>query len=192
LKTPATLLSFCRYALLHPKVKRAAWAACLLLALDLLVLALFWGPIAFQHYRLEKGIRDYRRAEREARQAQENSRQYEQLVKRAGSLEAKWETPVTQAQLIESLTRLSSKNGLKVISQDFDVAPARGGGQSFRQNLALVGGYTSLRRFLTGLESLPSLTVVEEARLEREGEGLSGVRASLQLSTFTKSPGKGD
>jgi hypothetical protein len=192
LKTPATLLGFCRYTLLHPKVKKAAWAACLCLVLDLLVLALFWGPVAFQHHRLEKGIRDYRRAEREARQAVENSQQYEQLVKRAASLEAKWETPVTQSELIESLTRLSSKNGLKVISQDFDVTPGKGGGQSFRQNLALAGSYASLRHFLAGLENLPSLTVVETARLEREGLAGSEVRASLQLSTFTKFPGKGD
>jgi hypothetical protein len=192
LKTPATLLGFCRYALLQPKVKRAAWAACLWLALDLLVLALFWGPAAFQHYRLEKGIQDYRRAEREARQAAENSQQYGELVKRAAGLEAKWETPVTQAGLIESLTRLSAKNGLRVVSQDFDVPPAKGGGQSFRQNLALEGSYASLRHFLAGLEILPSLTVVEQSRLEREGEDASRVRASLQLSTFTKSPGQGN
>jgi hypothetical protein len=192
LKTPASILAFCRYALRQPKVKRAAWAACLWLGLDLLVLALFWGPAAFQHHRLEKGIQDYRRSEREARQAVENSRRYEELVKRAANLEAKWETPVSQAGLIESLTRLCAKNGLRVVSQDFDVTPAKGGGQSFRQNLALVGSYSSLRRFLAGLEGLPSLTVVEQSRLERESEGASRIRASLQLSTFTKSSGQGD
>jgi hypothetical protein len=182
---------FFRYALLHPKVKRAALAASFFLVLDLVLLAVFWGPAAFRYYRLEKGIEDFRQAEKTTQQAREEAQLYGQLVKRVKVLESKWDTAVTQSGLIKSLTKLSAKNGLKVVSQDFDVAAARGGGRSFKQNLALVGTYTSLRRFLEDLENLPTLTVVQQARLERVGEAGGQVRAILQLCTYTQSPVKG-
>jgi Tfp pilus assembly protein PilO len=187
----APILFFCRYVLLHPPLRMAAWAAAFFLALDLVVLVGFWGPAAFRHHWLEKSIGEYRRTEREMRQAGEYAGRYEQLVKKTDRLEAKWKNSATQADLIESLTRLSSKNKLKVVSQDFDVAPAKGGGQSLKQNLALVGNYTSIRHFLDDVESLPTLTVVEQARLERAGETGSKVRAILQLCTYIKPIGKG-
>ena len=184
-------LGFCRYALKHPKVLRAARASAFFLALDLLVLVFFWGPLAFEHHRLVKGIGDYREAVLRDRRAREEGLRYGRLVGRVKVLEAKWSTPVTQAQLIESLTRLSRKNGLKVVSQDFDVDPAKGGGRTFKQNIALVGSYSSLRRFLADLENLATLTTVEKARLERAGDSGAEVRAVLELSTFTQSSGKG-
>jgi hypothetical protein len=175
----------CFYALQHPKTKRAVWAGALFLAVDMLLLAALWAPAAYRHHQLEKAIADHREAVLEADRAQATSENYGRLVKRVRNLEAKWETPVTQSGMIEVLTKLASKDRLTVISQDFDSASPKVG-KSLEQSISLQGNYQALRRFLVDLENLKTLTLVEQARLERAGEGGNLLRAALKLCTFSR------
>lgn len=178
-------------ALKHPAVKRAAWALAGIGALDLLLLALFFGPAAWRHARLEDEIAGERRARLEAMHGEETAADYARLSKAAMVLGQKWRKNADQAGLVESLGRLSAQCGLKVVSQDFIVTDSKGGGKVFKQNLSLTGGYAGLRKFLKETDSLPNLTVVEQARFERaEGKG-DGVRATLEIWTFSRPAGKG-
>jgi len=183
------IAGFARDAWRHPKVKRAGLAAGILVLADLLILAGFWLPAALSHHRLESAIEARRSAKLAAARALETAQSYDRLSHRSEALEAKWKTPVTQSGLVESLTRSAARHGLKVLSQDFDVKSLPGGGRAYEQNLSLSGDYTSLRRFLSGLEDLPTLTVVEQARLEREGAAGGKVRAVLVLLTYQKTAG---
>ncbi len=173
----------------HPKVRRAAWAALAFALVDFLILAAFWMPAAWGHHRLKNAIDDYRSAKLEAAHAKETVESYDRLSRLSQTLETKWKTPVTQSGLVESLTRSAAKYRLKVLSQDFEVKSLAGSGTAFEQNLSLSGDYTSLRRFLDGLEDLPTLTVVRQARLDREGGAGGRVRATLLLLTYQKNQG---
>jgi hypothetical protein len=181
--------SFFLYSFRHPKIRRAAWVAAAFWGLDILVLAFFWLPTALHHHQLEGEINGYRRAERAARESEAEAERYGRLKTRVQSLEAKWEVPATQSSLIESMDGLAVRLGLKILSRDFD-AP-NGGPRAFRQTLTLLGSYTSLRRFLDGLEDLSTLTVVQQVQIESPGEDSSNIRATLRLSTFLKSPDRG-
>jgi Tfp pilus assembly protein PilO len=174
------------FALKHPKMKMAFGTALGLGALDLLVLAFFWWPSAYQHHQWVKKTDDCRREQLEAGRAQETALRYGKLSKRVRLLETKWETAATQSALIESINRLASKDGLRVVSQDFEMENAKSGGKSLKQGLSLTGSYGSLKQFLADLENLKTLTVVEQARLERAGEGGSRVQAVLKLRTFSR------
>jgi hypothetical protein len=180
---------FFRDAWKHPKVRRASGAALAFAGVDLLILAAFWMPAAWEHHRLEKALEDDRNAKLEASQAREFVLGYVRLSRLAEILEAKWKTPVTQAGLVESLTRTAALHRLKVLSQDFDEKSLPEGGTALEQNLSLSGDYASLREFLGSLESLPTLTVVSQARLERVGSSGGKVQATLLLLTYQKSPG---
>lgn len=173
----------------HPKLQRAALAASVFAFLDLLILVVFWMPAAWGHYQLEKAIEENRSARLKAAHSREAVESYARLSHLAGIFEDKWKTPVTQAGLVESLTRSATRHRLRVLSQNFDVKNLPDGGMVFEQNLSLSGNYESLRDFLGGLDDLPNLTVVRQARLEREGEAGAKVRATLLVLTYQKSPG---
>ena len=183
-------LSYSRGAVRHPKVRKALVTFLGFLAADLVLMVVLWAPAAIRHHQLKKGIGEYHRAQEEALSAQETAAHYQELVRSTGSLLGQWENPVNQSGLIQSLTRLAAKSELKIISQDFDTAVSKGGGHLFKQNLSLAGTYGELRRFLADIENLPNLTVVEQTRLERAGEGGSQLRAFLQLCTYNNSSGE--
>lgn len=183
------LIGFLKDSWKHPKIRRAGWTALAAAGVDLLVLAFFWIPAAWGHHQMEQAIEGERHARIQAAQAAETAQAYDQLSRRAALLEAKWRTPVTQAGLVESLTQSAARHRLKVLSQDFDVKNLPDGGTAFEQNFSVSGDYPSLRRFLDGLENLPTLTVVRQARLEREGPVGSRVRAVLGLWTYQKKLG---
>jgi hypothetical protein len=185
-KTAVVVPDFIVDVLGHPKVKRAAWTAVISLTLDLLILVFFWYPAARVHGEVQREISRYRQAREEASRARATVEIYAGLEKRVSVLESKWQEPVSQSDLIGSLGRLASRDKLKVVSQDFDLAATPGAGKFFKQNLSLDGSYPSLRRFLADLEGLPTLTVVKQARLERTGEKDGRLRANLQLSTYSK------
>jgi Tfp pilus assembly protein PilO len=184
-----SLGNFFIFSFRHPKIQRAAWIALALWTADVLVLAFFWLPAALQYHQLESRIGGYRKAEQEAREAVAEAARYGQLESQTRALETKWGIPITQSGLIESLGTLASHLGLKIISQNFD-PPVSGGPRAFRQTITLMGSYSSLRRFLAGLEDLPTLTVVQQVQMERVGEDAAQIRATLRFSTFLKSPGR--
>lgn len=179
------------YALRHPKVKRAYGAASGFLTLAFVVFLFFFLPFAIHHHQLAGGIADYREAQWERDKAQEASKNFALVSQRAGVLEKQLGAHETQSSLVGLLSRLASKNGLKVVSQEFSGKESAGSGQTLTQDLTLQGSYPSLRSFLTGLENLPALTVVEEAHIERMGEGGRGIRVVLKLTTFQRHPGEG-
>lgn len=185
------LRGFFTHALRHPKVKRASMAAAGFLALDLAVFLFFFLPFGFRHHQLKGGIEAYRDAQWEKDKAEENAKNFALVSQRTKTLEKQLGTRETQASLVGLLSRLASKNGLKVVSQDFSSKEGSGPDQTLTQDLTLQGSYPSLRSFLMGLESLPVLTVVEQAHIERLGEGNGHVRAVLRLTTFHRSAGEG-
>ncbi len=181
------IVEFCFYSLKHPRVKVAAVAAIFIFGVNLILFLFFCMPAALQNHRLQRAIDDHQSKILEINRAQTLADRYENLSKRVSVLETKWASPNTQSELIRSLDRLAAKEGLKVVSQDFDLQPSGGSGKCFVQNITLTGNYVSLKKFLDELENLPTLTLVEQARLERIGEGVQ-VRANLELTTYNKSP----
>jgi hypothetical protein len=182
----SSILEFLPYALKHPQVRRAAGAAIGGVVLAFLMMALFWWPVAQVHHGLEKSIEHFRQAQRDTIRSNETALNYRQLLQRSGLLETRWATPVSESSLIESLGQLASQNQLKVLSQDFVETPGKEGREVFQQNLSLNGTYPALRRFLSGLENLPTLTIIRQIRLERSEDKSARVRADIQLTTFAK------
>ncbi len=183
------LAGFLKDSWKHPKVRRAGWAALAAALADFMALAAFWAPAAWSHCQLERAIDADRSTRREAARTLQTAQAYSRFSSLSGDLEAKWNTPVTQAGLVESLTRSAARHHLRVLSQDFNVKSLPEGGTAFEQNLSLSGDYAAIREFLGGLEDLPCLTLVRQARLEREGTGSAEVRAVLELWTYEKTAG---
>lgn len=181
------VFDFFLYSLKHPRVKRVVVVLTVLLVVDIFLLGVYWWPAAWHHHEIQKQIDDYISRKAEAQQVGEMAGLYTLLLKRVKTLESKLQTASTQSELIESLTRLASQNGLRIISQDFDTTKNnRAGFTSFKQNITLAGGYSSIRRYMIDLENLPTLTIVQQARLERAGDTNNQVRATFQLLTFEK------
>jgi len=181
------IMEFCFYSLKHPRVKIAAMAVGFIFGVNLILFGFFYMPVALRNHQLQKAIDDHQNKISEINREQALIGRYENLSKRVSFLETKWAASNSQSELIRSLDRLAAKEGLKIVSQDFDLQPSGTGGKCFVQNITLLGNYKSLKIFLDELENLPTLTLVEQARLERVGEGAQ-IRANLELTTYSKSP----
>lgn len=186
---------FLPHAIRHPKVRMALRVLAGLCCLDLLVAAFFFCPAAWRHHQLAGGIAAYRNSQREAAEARQRALQYGELLQRVSVLEEKWKAPAAQSALISAVNRFASRNGLRVVSQDFESEKTKTGVESLNQEISLQGSYRALRGFLADLEDLGTLTVVEQTRLERAGQGGNSLRAVLKLRTFSpggsRAPGRG-
>lgn len=175
-------------AVRYPKVRWALAALALAGTLDAGVTAFAWAPAWIRHGRLEGELRRAREEEREAVEAEKAAHRYGNLAGRVRALTTRWEAPVGQAEVIRSLDDLAARCGLKILSRDFDVSgdEPREASPAFRQTLVVSGPYASVRRFMVGMEDLPTLTVVRQVRMDRREEGAGGVQATFLISTFAQ------
>lgn len=174
------LFQFWRQALHQVHFKRAWFAALGIWLLVLVIFLAFWIPSAHREATLRESIQQEKETRLQAGRAQEEAVSYDRLSRLDDELEKKRVVPVTQARLIAEVTQLAAKEGLKLVSQDFEEDPKNR--QVFHQTLILSGRYPALRQFLAETEKLPVLTVADQLRLDRENSGL--VRATLLLVTY--------
>lgn len=90
---------------------------------------------------------------------------------------------ITQADLIENITKLAQMNNLKIISESYKEEKEYNGYQPLIQSLILEGRYALIKRFTFMIKSLETWTVVEEFKLERM-DGKKSLKVFLKLKTL--------
>lgn len=177
-----------RYSLRHPRVKPLLIAALSLSIITAIAAAVVWYPASAEMDTLRRDVEAQRRAAVSAVYAGQLAAAYEQAARVLPELEKKLDHTFTQADLVTDLGKLARKHGLKLVSQSFEEAKIKNGYQPLRIDIGLQGRYADLRKFLLGLQTLPSWMVVEQAAFRRQGEGRL-VKVQLQLLTYRQSTG---
>jgi hypothetical protein len=144
---------------------RSGILACLAAVLMFAAALASWWPAERARSRAEAEIALKRRSLAQARQAQELLEAYGKAVKEVAALEKKLDYAATQAQLVQSFSRLARRHGVRIFGETYE--ETRGTAQlALGADLALQGRFPALRGFLSGLSGLPTWSEVLEVRLE--------------------------
>lgn len=170
----------------QPMLRKALRHFAIVLGAFVAVAALVWGPTKYNEQVLKMQIRDTRMNV----VAQLQAKEIEQAYRLARDTLAKYDPadahPLKQADLISELASLARRNRLAIVRQSFEKKQTEDGITTLRQQLQVVGRYRNLKKFLYGLQSLSTWTMVREARIEKTGKRPGTVSAILLLATYRK------
>jgi len=150
------------------------------------VFVFFWAPTKYNDQTLKQRIYDTRMNVVAQLQASEIEQAYHQAQSAWTKYDPADQHPLKQADLIAELAALAHNNHLSIVRQSFDKKQTDDGITTLRQQLQVVGAYHNLKRFLYGLQSLSTWTMVKEARIEKTGKRPGTVSAILMLATYRK------
>lgn len=176
------------FSLRHPRV-RASIAALMVSVLLLVITGYgYWWPAREAVESLRTRIDDKRQevfnADFSAKLAQVSGRAAQQVV----LIEHKLDASATQAVLVQNLEALARRHNVKIISEAYEEGKSKDGYSSFVHELTLQAAYPDLRSFISGLQELPTFTVVQEAMLGHSASSFA-IKAQLNLITYRRTAG---
>lgn len=173
-----------RYSLRCKQVRYGMYAMLLGAIACTLIMLVWWGPAKLEHANLSHHIDAIRAIKVEALRAGEVARGQREVLPAVTLLEKKLEAHSGQAELMQGISRLASKRGVRVISQSFNEGKAENGDAPLYLELGLAGDYTALRRLTGDLATLPMWIEVVEEHFERASESGSLVKLQMRLLTY--------
>jgi hypothetical protein len=100
------------------------------------------------------------------------------------SIEKKLAVPAVQTTLVSQLNSIARRDGVRILVSTYEQAKSTEGSQSWSHDLTAEADYAALRRFVSDLRSMPTLTVIREASLTSAGDGVARVTARLHMVTY--------
>jgi Tfp pilus assembly protein PilO len=179
------LLENWRYAARHPVIKTVLASLSLLVIMAGVAFG-YWWPAEREHRSLMAQIDTQRRAAVEALQAAEIARAYRTARSAIEVLEQKLNASGGQADLVKSIERIAAKRRVRIVSQAYEEAKAKGEYSPLYLDIGLQADYSSLREFLADLHTLPVWIEVQEMNLQRSREHAGLIKAGLRLLTYRK------
>lgn len=174
------------YSLRHPAIKAGIIATLICTAAALVIIVGFWRPVHRETQALADAVEAKRKETVNALYSAEIAKAYAATAKRIDTLENKLNLVNPQAALVSHLGALARKHQIKILAESYEEGKELEGYKPLHLELAMQGGYSSVRHFLQDLKTLPTLSSLQEAGLsaqERAGE----IKAHLRLVTYYKS-----
>jgi Tfp pilus assembly protein PilO len=182
--TSKPLLEDLRYCAKHPLVRIGIWVGAVVAAITILAFV-FWWPAQGAYSKINDQIADKRRELVTAQQADALLQEYAKAKQDVPLLEKKLEHAVSQAQLVENLTRLARRHSARIVNETYEETKTNAGQPMLMAELTIQGSYTELRGFLRDLPSLPTWSEVQEVRLEG-ARGTSEIKGKIRLATYRR------
>ena len=111
---------------------------------------------------------------------------YQLNTKRVSKIEKKLRIRISQAEIINDISRLAQRNGINIVSESYSAGESIEGYELLNQNLVAEGGYSSIRQFLREIDQLAVWTVSQEVRLKNLNAKDKKISARLKLAIYTK------
>lgn len=178
-----------RYAARFPATRYALWGLPAVLLLLLIVWLGVWRPAAVEHAALTQSVAEIRQSLKTLIQINALRDEYRQSLQVVKAVEAKLEKAIPLSEYVERLNVLARESGVQILNESRQVGKVQKGYLPVYQELVLEADYASVRRFLSGLSSLPTWTVVNEMRLDKQ-RNTGQLKANLVLVTFQKQNGE--
>lgn len=178
-----------RYAVRFPATRYALWGLPVVLLLLLIVWLALWWPVAAEHAALSRAVAESRQNVKSLIQINALRDEYRKTLQVVESIENKLEKTIPLSEYVERLNVLAGESGVQILNESRQVGKVQKGYLPVYQELVLEANYASVRRFLSGLSSLPTWTVVNEMRLDKQRDS-NQLEANLVLVTFQKQNGE--
>lgn len=102
-------------------------------------------------------------------------------------LEPRFMQQISQATLVQKLDALAQRDGINIISEDFESTSSHEGHILLLLDLTVEAHYLATRDFLKHLEELPTMFVLNELSLSQPRASGNQIRAQLKLTFFNNS-----
>ncbi|MFP4610485.1 MAG: type II secretion system protein GspM [Thiohalophilus sp.] len=178
-----------RYTARFPATRYALLVLPAVFLLLFIVWLGIWRPVAVEHARLSASVAETRQTLMSLMRLNELHDEYQYTLKAVEEIETKLERVIPLSEYVERLNALARESEVQIINESRQVGKAQEGYLPVYQELVLETGYASLRQFLSGLSSLPTWTVVNEMRLDKQRDS-DLLKANLVLVTFQKQNGE--
>ena len=173
------------YAARFPATRYALFVLPAVLLVLLAIWLLLWRPVVSQHVELQTSVNETRNSLISLMHLQEMRDDYDKTLQAVEAVETKLEQVIPLSEYVERLNSLAQQHQVQIINESRQTGRVQDDYLPIYQELVLEAGYESIRRFLSGLSSLPTWTVVNELRLDRQRESRL-LKANLVLVTFQK------
>lgn len=175
-----------RYALRHPRVRATLTILLISLAILVLVILTYWLPVRHATQSLTEELDHYRRIAHDKRYSAELASAVKRASLQVEEVDKKLNQTAIQSVLVQNLSLLAQRHGLRILTSNYDEGKAQDGFQPMNHELSVQGGYSGLRGFLADIPALPTLTVLEDSTITRNRDGGS-LKAVLLLRTWRRS-----
>jgi len=146
----------------------------------------FWYPAYRDVSNLQKNIDERWKSSQQLSGEKEIAKAYARAREELAKIEPRLNANVKQARLIKSLAGLAKEVGVKITSEAYREGKTVEGYAALHHEVTLQGTYRSIDRFLRKIESLPSLTSVQELRMERARGQSRKLVAKVRMITFRR------
>ncbi len=179
-----------RYCLKYPQNK-------FLLAINITCFVIFcysvthWYLINSKEKLLQSKVTAKAVEVREKIQLVELNDAYMSAVKTLAIIEKSSQQKISQSNLVNALDSLAQKNGINIISQDFEKPQIKDKETHLLLSLNIEANYLSMRKFLKEFEKISVLSAIEEATITRLRASTNQVQAMLKITFYdTENPPK--
>jgi hypothetical protein len=174
-----------RFTRNHPFVRRASFVCMGCAGLALAAVA-----FAFPAWREARSIEAALAAHYEQVARERDHDALVQAVRRATTeidvTEKKLAIRTVQTTLVNQLNGIARRHGVRILHSSYEEAKAGNGNPPLIHELAAEGDYAALRRFVSDLRTMPTLTVIREASLTVAGDNAARLTARLRMATYRK------
>ncbi len=157
----------------------AAWTLALLTAL------VYTWPAASRYDNAAAQVEAKTRLLADADRLDAIAHSYHTALEQLPRIERRLNAPLRQTGLIHKIRDLARRHHLTITGESFREGQPYKQWDVIEQDIALRGNYAGLTGFLTGLDRLPTWTVIAELRVERARTPRS-VKATIRLLTYGK------
>lgn len=175
-----------RYALRHSRVRVALIGLFASMLILFLIVLAYWLPARHTTQSLTEELDHYRRIAHNKRYSAELATAAQRASIQVAEIEKKLDQTTGQSVLVQHLSMLAARHGLRILTSNYDEGKAQDGVQPINHELTVQGGYSGLRGFLADIPSLPTFTVIEDSTITRNREGAI-LKAALVFRTWRRS-----
>ena len=170
----------------EPTVRRAMIVCLASMVLALLVVLVYWLPMQHSKQKTTSQVNSLRRVLVSDAEAEQIKNAYALANKQVAVLHKKLARQSNQSDLVQHIGQLARKHGVRILSETYDKTKNKSSYQSLVLNLQIQGRYTSTRNFVLAIPSLPSWTVVQEARMVSHRGAGQQVKTNLRLVSYRR------
>ncbi len=146
----------------------------------------YFGYLRVWEHRLEEQFSEIKRLQNNIvilKSDLQQHKRYKEAVISLEKLENRLSSQSSQVTLVGHINDLARSSGVHVKASTFRHGKSDRGIMRSHQEIELSGQYVGLREFINGLTFLPTLTVPEETKVERE-QDTRKIKARIQLVSY--------
>lgn len=144
---------------------------------------LYFGPQRDQYYQLQNQLNDLRAQLMSLKSLNDPGNNLESLNHNVAQINSKLIFAADSLKLSKLMLELSKQHGVQIIRQS-NSEDTSASGLILKQSLSVEGSYRQIRGFIDGIYRLPSMTIIQQLRLQKKSGNKKLLTGSLLLLTY--------